>query len=514
MARLLYKCPHCEKNTEIVSEQFSATLKKYLYTYKCGHSEFRDKLSLVDSTFSNLKGTKEAYSFQKAGIEFAERCNFDCMIADSMGLGKTIQALLAVRNAHLEPCLLIVPSSLIYQWIKETQDWCSDEATGVCPIISSNGFILPGFRYYVISMDTLSRNEMWKKLLPLGIKSIIVDECHKFKDSSSKRSGALLSFCRAANPKKILLSGTPIKNYADEFFVPLNLLSPLNFPSKKRFQFMWLTQDEKGRYTRIAPWRLERFHEMISNFVIRREKEQVLTNLPSFQRNYKFVENEDEMIRDLYNQELDLYSNFLDSGAKIESSHILAFLAKLRRITAMAKIPLVKEYIEEFQLNNMMNDKGAEKLAVGIHHVAVRDSLKAICENQNMPCLTLSGEDSALRKEQIKEEFELPQNNLLVINIGSGGLGLNLQFCSNALIVERYWNAADEEQFEGRFYRDGQKNPVTVDYMMLAGSIDQWFHELVETKRQIFGETVANWNFTSDIDSLKSVAKKAIENRL
>jgi len=499
--KLSHQCPYCDRVVEIISEQQSMGL--YLYKYDCGHSEFRKKLEFKDTTYSNLDGTKEAYQFQIDGINFAARTNFRCIIADEMGLGKTIQSLLAVRNAKLFPCVVLVRASTIYQWIKEIQNWASNHPLSVYPVTGTAIPPIAGFDFYVVSMDTLSRNNTYEKLAKLKPKSVIIDECHSFKDESSKRTTSLIKFFTTAGDiPRLLLSGTPIKNRANEFFTPLNLIAPDVFKSKIRFERDWLIQDDKGQYTRLKPWRIDAFHELLSKFSIRREKKDVLTNLPSLKRNYTFVTTYDPDIKELYNSELDLFENFMQNGDKIGPTGILGWLAKLRGITAMGKIPFVSEYIANYL------ESSTEKICVGIHHHSMRDALKAVFN-----CLTLSGEDSALQKDQIVEKFR-DENQLLVANIASGGLGLNLQFCANALVVERYWNSADEEQFEGRFHRNGQTQAVTIDYMMLSGTIDEWFHDLVTKKKEIFNETVNNWNIESDSDSLKDLAWQTINNRL
>jgi SNF2 family DNA or RNA helicase len=103
----------------------------------------------------------------------------------------------------------------------------------------------------------------------------------------------------------------------------------------------------------------------------------------------------------------------------------------------------------------------------------------------------------------------------LIINELAGGVGLNLQCCANALVLERQWNAADEEQFESRFHRDGQTYPVQATYMMATGTIDEWFDEMVEEKQKIFGATVShNFVLTSDEGTLKTLALSTLEKPL
>ena len=90
----------------------------------------------------------------------------------------------------------------------------------------------------------------------------------------------------------IFLTGTPIKNSADEFYVPLNILDPAAFPSKSRFERDWLYRDDKSNKLRVHPYKLEEFKKVISKFMIRREKEDVYTDLPTITRNFTIVKIE------------------------------------------------------------------------------------------------------------------------------------------------------------------------------------------------------------------------------
>ena len=91
----------------------------------------------------------------------------------------------------------------------------------------------------------------------------------------------------------------------------------------------------------------------------------------------------------------------------------------------------------------------------------------------------------------------------------AAGEGLNLQFCSDAVILERQWNPANEQQVEGRFHRFGQLNNVSITYMLASGTIDEYFTELVEIKRAIVAATLDNkeiaWNQQSLMRELAEV---------
>ena len=102
--------------------------------------------------------------------------------------------------------------------------------------------------------------------------------------------------------------------------------------------------------------------------------------------------------------------------------------------------------------------------------------------------LSLSGADSSDRKQALVDVFQRPSRRVMIVNIIAGGTGLNLQFCNNCIILERQWNAADEEQFEDRFNRIGQTRPVTAGYPVAIKTIDEYFNNRVEeTRKYLWG---------------------------
>lgn len=547
MAKLILQCPYCAKPLELVSS--SPLGNQTLEKYACGHSFIKDKVTAREATLLHSTDNQlEAFDYQKDGVKFVMDSDFNCLIADQMGLGKTIQSLLALRNQYdnLNPCLILVKSSTIWQWQREYKKWCDPSLTGVWVIEGTKGFIPPGFHTYLLSMDTIARTGVIDRLLAFDFKLTIVDECHSFKNPESKRSQALMqffkrinsveliqevpftcmlckhqwqeeikaensetktfvdfsSFCPSCNAevrartfrervdvperkcKVILLSGTPIINRADEYFVPLNILAPQVFPSLDRFRKNWLEQNEKGKWARVKQHRLDEFKETIAPFVIRRERNEVLKDLPPFQRTFTTISMDEDGLKKLYNLEIEKMLE-KQGDRELSVADISDNIASMRRITGLAKVGYVIDYVLQF-----LDETEAEKIVLGIHHRDVRYALKAALGKLHP--LTLSGEDSPAQKDYIVQTFKRPEKRLLICNTLAGGVGLNLQFCNNALVLERQWSSAYEEQFEGRFNRPGQTLPVTCEYLLIKNSIDEFFHNIVEEKRAIFGETVEN----------------------
>jgi SNF2 family DNA or RNA helicase len=465
----------------------------------------------VHPSYFSVDRKKCAYEFQQEGIQFAERTQLNCLIADAMGLGKTIQALIALkRNKQIAmPAIAIVRGATLFQWAHEYFDWVDPNFT--CMPIIKRSHIIPGFDFYILSMDMLSKDDVLEKLLTLNLKTIVIDEVQSFKDSSAKRTKGLIKLIELGQIKyKIALSGTPIKNRVTEYGPILNILAPAYFPNLS-LDNSWLSPDEKGRLVRLNPFRQDEFKRLISRWVIRRERFEVLKNLPALTRDYQIIEIEDKNIRNTYNHTLDLFKNWLnDTKSGIDSQSLIGWLAQLRAITGQAKCKNAIEWLRDFL------ESTDESIAVGIQHHSVRDTLYYVLEQFGLRPLKFSGEDSIYAKADIVRKFTNRANRLLVINSIAGGVGLNLQTCANALVLERQWNSADEEQFECRFHRDGQQKAVTITYMIAKGTIDEFFHDMVLKKRKILVETgIGNAvDVTTDVDFLKELSNYVVNHKI
>lgn len=499
---------------------------------KCGHVLYFKQERLFDAppaTSALDQSGHNAWDYQTEGVEFISKCNGTGLIADEMGLGKTVQGLLVLRNAKekMFPSLLIVKSSTLWQWFNQYKKWTDLNLMGIFMIRDTKGFIPPGFQSYVISMDTFSRmvraeRNPYGKIINISInpqlaaipfKSVIIDECQSFKDPSSNRTTALVAFLQHKEIEhKIFLSGTPIKNRADEYFTTLNIIDPDNFSSIELFRRNWLVRDGQ-KWTFVSPYRLDAFRELIANYVIRRETKDVLKDLPEFRRTFETISIEDEKIKELYNAELERLREISDSKENFSYMDVEKSLMTLRRLIGMAKIDFTSEYVDTF-LDTVEN----EKIAIGVHHHAVRDILYSKLLAKGFGVLKLSGEDSGDKKEEIKNQFiNDPSKRVLVISTLAGGVGIDglQKVCSNVIGLERQWSSVDEEQFEKRFHRPGQEKPVICEYFIAKGTIDDFFHQLVEMKRQMFGETVGNdWNMMSDSGMLRNLVHQTVASRL
>ena len=583
MPKLTFKCPICDKQLVLKRDYLVGSTK--LNEYKCGHTFSKDMLhfdkATLDFTSADFSG-KHARSYQEDGIQFILESDFNCIIGDQMRLGKTPQALLALKNKLKEksPCLILVRSANLWQWIREYKVWTTTLPNRIFPILSTSAWIPPGFSAYIISMDTFSRPKMLQKLKKIPFKLIIADEAHSFKNTDSNRSQALTDFVTFLNTGEttlelkftcsrcqhewmelgsqkfdkrightvlsksshcpqcsqycyvsqqhqtnevtkdenskavglVLLTGTAIKNRAEEYFVPLNLCDPEKFSSLERFRRQWLEQDTKGRWSRIKRGSLDSFKNEIKPYVLRREKEDVYIDLPPLIHNFTLIEPDKDVLAKQYNKILDKLEVKLSVKANPSYWDLAEDMMELRRIAGLMKVMWTSDYLEASLL-----DSDNQRFAVGIHHKAVRDVLYHKLGG-SLNCLKLSGEDSSWNKDQIMRSFETSSQRVLIINMIAGGVGMDFHYCNNILMLEQNWSGADEEQFIFRFYNPDfsiKSASTNVETILCKGTIDEWWYDMLVEKKLIFNETVSNhWSFTEDPQSFKQLAERTVGARL
>jgi SNF2 family DNA or RNA helicase len=225
--------------------------------------------------------------------------------------------------------------------------------------------------------------------------------------------------------------------------------------------------------------------------------DEVFPDMPKLQRNPKFVELDGE-VNAIYEKEQEAFAEYFDLNKDDVDfmSNILAKMAKLRHITSLAKIDLCVDTVMEFLYSN------DRKLAIFTHHLDTRDILaerlnqqfeainKEIGETLFEPVLVLAGSKDTV--EVTLENFKNSKQRVIVLSTLSHGESLNLQFCSDSILHERQWNPANEDQaISGRFRRIGQTfDAIRCMILVAIGTIDEYFADLVEQKREYFESTM------------------------
>lgn len=463
-------------------------------------------------------GEFKLYDFQVVGARFIEAAiaghkGGGCF--DEMGLGKTVQAL-AYSKFHPEsdPTLYIVKSKVTFQWFKEVIRWKGPE---FLPQIIRTGkdYVFPGLKSYIISFDLLKRFPA-EKIHKLGIKTVVIDECQQISNVDSSRTQAVRKFVGNPDVKVIPLSGSPWKNRGSEFFPVLNMLDPIKFHSNQVYLDTWVqfyfhgNKRKEGGIKNPA-----KFKEYVQDIVIRRERKEVMNELPLINRtklNVQLDEVQEATYDESVSEFVKWYNQAVIDGVEetLDGMQILAKMSRMRHLTGLAKIGATVEYATQFMEEREGN------LIIGVHHhdvahIMMDELRKALPDIQ---IISLGAKDKGAIVYDKVAQFNA-KRSIIVASILAAGEGIDgLQRTAHDLIVhERQWNPANEEQFESRLCRIGQESEqINSTYTEAEGTIDVDFDEIVETKRMNFHEAMNNgeapkWN---QDEIAKALAKRIV----
>ena len=519
------KCPFCGKPA-VEKERYREGADNYL-VLECGHTIMSDALNPDEQLWQEQLaewGAKNLvpYPFQIEGVKFLEACDCNGLLLDEQGLGKTIQAcMLMKRNPQLFPALIVVKSGLRAQWFKEIFKWTGEAAQ----VIEGSKELpyLDMFNIVIISIDSLRlvrsdckpepseyekaqmlasgevyipKRVIWTDEICAQFNFIVIDESQKIKTSGASRTQALRLIASAGirvngqKPRVLPMSGTNVEKHAGEFFNTLNLVNPELFPKRERF----INQHVRVQDGRMGGLKYpEQFRNLTKDFIIRRKRVDVLPELPKVFRQFRLAE--------IAGKELDAYikvmKEFLeaaeDPARPMMPNSLLGYMSRLRHCTGIAKVDAALEFVEEFMLETEVE----RKLAIFLHHQIAGEALLAkiekLCKDGNYapPLYYHAGLDPLHERPAMEEQFRQPGNKIMLLSTQAAAEGLNLQFCSDCLIMERQWNPSTEEQAESRFTRPGSlADRVNAHYLIAAGTIDDFFTELVEVKRRNVAQTL------------------------
>lgn len=444
----------------------------------------------------------ELYQYQTQFIDWAIKhydssgSNF-ILLADEQGLGKTVQSLM-IANHYLcdaGKVLIICPASLRLNWEREIDKWLhlpSSVAKMAKHVFSEDDI------FHIVNYDLCNKPFIKSQLLAQDYELIIIDEAHYLKNIQSLRCQAILGKISkramqlgiVTRAKKVLaLTGTPIPNRPIELFPLLNGCAP------SLIKFMGFYEFSK-RYCdgRTAPWgfdssgasNLQELRELIQPVMIRRTKEEVLKELPP--KTYRLIALEsDSGTKKAIAQEKEFNLTNLYNTGKLVS---IEGISTVRRMMGQAKIKVCLDYIQD-QLAS------THKIIVFAHHKEVINSLYLGLKEFNP--VSVTGETNLTTRQENVDLFQQDNScRVFLGNIQAAGVGLTLTAASQVVFVEPSWVPADIEQAADRCHRIGQTNNVTIDLLVIEGSIDEYILTKVLKKKSIIDEVVVKNEIKED----------------
>jgi len=409
------------------------------------------------------------------------------LLADEMGLGKTMQAIIAARllwrDGFVKQILIVCPKSLIPNWKKELQTWWPgiESYMRVAENDRRMFFRLPAsdVTVKIINYEALSRDLDFLKVNRTYHDLVIIDEAQRIKNTTSKTAQAVKLL---KSDRRWALTGTPLENSIND------LVSIFEF---------------------VAPGLIEGdvnetcIRDYVKPFMLRRRQEDVLPDLPPIIEQDIEIELQDCQ-REAYElAEREGVVSLNEKGDTITISHVFALINKLRQICNFdptskqsAKTDLILEELDEIIQSNRKTLIFGHfvKEPFGLKMLAKRLAESTCLKNRGRP-LELHGEIPQHQRGTIISQFENdPISQLLLLNYGVGGVGLNLQAANYVFLFDRWWNPAVEDQAIKRAHRLGQKRTVFVKRLYCKNTIEERILTKLAEKRRIFSNVIDDEN--------------------
>ncbi|MEM7305968.1 MAG: SNF2-related protein [Planctomycetota bacterium] len=395
------------------------------------------------------------------------------LLGDEMGLGKTIEALAALTHCWNEarvaregpaarPAFFIVaPAGLIWNWAREIEARAPFPVQVVHGEDAEDSLIVWADEggAAVTSYSTLRNLDVTPYLEQLGdrFEFLVADEAHFIKNPDAQRTQAV-AHVLARVRRAALLSGTPMENHPEEFLQLVRLVQPA---AAKRLETGGLTLDGGGGDAAL-------FHERVAGVYLRRNQEDVLTELPERLETLEWV--------DLGPSETGRYR------AAVEARNF----AELRRATTLAEPGAVTAKLARLEELLAGYREAGRKVLVFTFFLEV---LEALSERLAGDALigTISGAVSPEGRMELVDRFTDHEGHAaLLLQITAGGTGLNLQAASAVIFLEPQLKPTIEDQAVARAHRMGQTQRVLVHRLVARDTVDEHLLALLSGKRELF----------------------------
>ena len=448
---------------------------------------FEQGTSLKPAVPSTLMA--ELRDYQVAGFEWMSRLSSwgaGACLADDMGLGKTLQALAVVlQRAPQGPTLVVAPTSVCMNWLAEINRFAPTLNPGLFGGRHREELVgsLQGMDVMICSYGLLQQEA--ELLATVQWRTIILDEAQAIKNFETQRAQAALAL---KGDFRLITTGTPIENHLGEFYTLFDFINPGLLGSRRQFNERYAIPIEKNG-DREARKRLKK---LVSPFLLRRIKSQVLDELPPRTEVTLQVEmspEETALYEALRREAVEaLEQDESPSGQK--HLKILAEIMRLRQACchprlvlpesdlASSKLALFGEVVEEL----LENSHKALVFSQFVGHLTlIRNYLKV----KGIEYRYLDGGTPPKERRREVEAFQAGQGSLFLISLRAGGVGLNLTAADYVIHMDPWWNPAVEDQASDRAHRIGQQRPVTVYRLVTKNTIEEKILKLHGTKRDL-----------------------------
>lgn len=445
--------------------------------------------------------------YQDKGVQwfwFLYRQQLSGLLCDDMGLGKTHQAmalLVSVSNLFqtyaegTRPHFLIVcPTSVIYHWQEKLHQFLP--ALKICSFYGTQRSLEEFHQQYDVLLTSygILRNER-EILSKVSFEVAIFDEIQIAKNSASRVYSALTQM---KAEMKIGLTGTPIENHLRELKSLFDIVLPSYMPGETEFRKLFVRPIEKEN----DPEKKALLGRLINPFILRRKKEEVLTELPEKTEEISFCDllpDQHKLYAELLQQRrLHLVDELQNNNTAIPYMHIFALLSNLKQICDHPAV-----YLKD-PTNYKQYSSGKWELFIELLREALESEQKVVVFSQYLGMMDIIAEHlnehdigfasirgaTQDRKEQLDRFNKNPDCRVFIGSLQAAGLGIDLTAGSVVIHYDRWWNAARENQATDRVHRIGQTRGVQVFKLVTKGTFEERIDAMIKRKRKLMEDVV------------------------
>ena len=489
----------------------------------------------------------ELRDYQLEGYRWLMRLSasgFGAVLADDMGLGKTVQTLaMLLQRAAGGPALVVAPTSVCGNWLLEVArfapglrvelygdvlggDGVEDELSDApAPELEAEAapdnarraarrrqvralgpgqVLVCSYALLQIDADILAA-PAWH--------SVVLDEAQAIKNPATRRAKAAL---KLQSNFRLALTGTPIENRLGELWSIMGFCNPGLLGSAEQFAQRFAGPIERETDPHVKAQASRRLRRLLSPFLLRRTKAEVLTDLPPrTEIVHEVVPGPKERaLLEALRQQAEtsvaqaISANAQTGGAKEGQNqfHVLAALTRLRRAACdprlvAPELGIVGAKVQEFERLAVELVAGRHKALVFSQFTDFLHLLRARLDLAGLSYQYLDGSTPAAERSKRVAAFQAGEGDLFLISLKAGGFGLNLTVADYVIIADPWWNPAAEEQASARAHRIGQLRPVTVYRLVTQGSIEEKIVRLHRSKRDLAEGILSGQDTAAPVDA-------------
>ena len=464
---------------------------------KVDNKNIDEELKLPEGLNASLR------NYQETGFKWLKTLdsyNFGGILADDMGLGKTIQLvsviLSYVENSgdmkSLKPSLVICPSSLTLNWFNEIKKFAPS-----LKVLLINGNAqerknkiekINDYNVIIESYDILKRDIEIYKEKNYEFKYAIADEAQYIKNNNTQNFKAIKEINAET---RFALTGTPIENSLSELWSIFDFVMPGYLFSYRKFKELYETPIVKNEDQSA----MKKLKMLIEPFILRRIKEEVLTELPD--KTITILNNEmEEEQQKIYMSYMaqvkqEIETEISVNGFEKSQIKILSLLMRLRQICCHPSL-FIENYKGESsklkQCIQIVKDaiESGHKILLFSGYTTMFEIIEQELKKENITYYKLTGQTKVGDRIKLVDEFnENPDIKVFLISLKAGGTGLNLIGADMVIHYDPWWNLSAENQATDRTYRIGQKKNVQVYKLITKNSIEEKIYELQQKKAKL-----------------------------